>query len=128
MHYKTRLNADELMAQSSEVLAELAKAFDSFNEEQKKAQIKKVCHHSVSVTLYLADILQANGIFELRIKSDAGKEEVWTIDLKKTGTVYKGPAKPKSDVAIILSDETFVQLADGKVRSEIALELSCYCG
>ena len=26
---------------------------------------------------------------------------VWTIDLKKTGTVYKGEAKPKADVTLI---------------------------
>ena len=58
---------------------------------------------------------QTNGIFELRVKNDAGKEAVWTIDMKKTGTVYKGPAKPKADVTIILSDETFTQLASGKV-------------
>ena len=59
--------------------------------------------------------VKANGIFELRIKNAEGKEGVWTIDLKKTGTVYKGDAKPKADVSIILSDDTFLQLADGKV-------------
>ena len=68
---------------------------------------------------------KANGIFELRIKNDAGKEEVWTIDLKKTGTVYKGAAKPKMDVAIILSDDTFLQLADGKVRFRPLFDASC---
>ena len=46
--------------------------------------------------------------------------------MKKTGTVYKGPAKPKSDVAIILSDDTFVQLAEGKVCGIVFGE--CYCG
>ena len=35
--------------------------------------------------------------------------------MKKTGTVYKGEAKPKADVTIILSDEVFTQLAEGKV-------------
>lgn len=67
----------------------------------------------------LTGVSQSNGIFELRIKNDAGKEEVWTIDLKKTGTVYRGPAKPKSDVAILLADDTFLQLADGKVSYAI---------
>jgi hypothetical protein len=37
--------------------------------------------------------------------------------MKKTGSVYKGPAKPKADVTIILSDEVFTQLAQGKVRA-----------
>ena len=36
--------------------------------------------------------------------------------MKKTGTVYKGPSKPKADVTIILSDDVFTQLADGKVH------------
>lgn len=37
--------------------------------------------------------------------------------MKKTGTVYKGKATPKADVTIILSDDTLVDLASGKVRS-----------
>ena len=57
----------------------------------------------------------------MRIKNDAGKEAVWTIDMKKTGTVSKGPAKPKADVTIIMTDETFSQLAAGKVRVVISL-------
>jgi hypothetical protein len=35
--------------------------------------------------------------------------------MKKTGTVYLGPAKPKADVTLILSDETMSDLAEGKV-------------
>ncbi|KAL5526685.1 hypothetical protein ACEPAF_8410 [Sanghuangporus sanghuang] len=88
---------------SSDVLSELGGAFEKFSEAEKKAQIKK-----------------ANGIFELRIKNEAGNEGVWTIDLKKTGTVYKGPAQIKADVTIILSDDTFVQLADGKLDGQRA--------
>jgi SCP-2 sterol transfer family len=52
----------------------------------------------------------------LRIKTAEGKEGVWTIDLKKDGTVYKGPAKSKADVTLIMSDETLESLAGGKVR------------
>jgi hypothetical protein len=37
------------------------------------------------------------------VKNAEGKEAVWTIDLKKAGTVTKGPAT-KSDVSISLSD------------------------
>jgi putative sterol carrier protein len=40
--------------------------------------------------------------------------------MKKTGTVYKGPAKPKADVTIILSDDTFSQLAEGKLDGQKA--------
>lgn len=30
--------------------------------------------------------------------------------------MYKGKAKPKADVTLIMSDETFATLAEGKVR------------
>lgn len=60
--------------------------------------------------------LQTNGIFELQIKNSEGKVATWTIDMKKTGEVYLGPAKPKADVTLIMDDATFVELASGKVR------------
>jgi putative sterol carrier protein len=43
--------------------------------------------------------------------------------LKKTGVVKKGDAKSlgfKPDVTIILSDETFVEIADGKLTGQKA--------
>lgn len=49
------------------------------------------------------------------MKNAEGVEGVWTIDLKSTGSVYKGAAKSKPNVTLILSDETFRQLAEGKV-------------
>jgi len=88
---------------SSEVLVALGEAFEQFTETEKKNQIKK-----------------ANGIFELRIKNAEGQEGVWTIDMKKEGKVYKGEAKPKADVAIILSDDTFLQLSQGKLDGQKA--------
>ena len=54
------------------------------------------------------------------MKNAEGKEETWTIDVKNTGSVYKGAAKPKADVTIILSDETFTLLADGKLDGQKA--------
>lgn len=59
---------------------------------------------------------QTNGIFELRVKNAEGKEAIWTIDMKTSGTVYKGEAKSKPNVTLLMSDETFQQLAEGKVR------------
>lgn len=49
--------------------------------------------------------IQTNGIFELRVKNTEAKEAIWTIDLKKTGTVYKGEAKTKADVTLIFDGE-----------------------
>lgn len=48
--------------------------------------------------------------------NDAKETTTWTIDVKKEGKAYKGKAQPKADVTIILSDDTLVELADGKVR------------
>ncbi|KDN50661.1 hypothetical protein RSAG8_01159, partial [Rhizoctonia solani AG-8 WAC10335] len=86
---------------ASDIIVGLGSAFGSLSEAQRKAQIKKT-----------------NGIFELRVSKDE-KEAVWTIDLKKEGTVKKGPATGKPDVAIILS-ETFTELATGKLNGQKA--------
>ena len=56
----------------------------------------------------------------MRVKNAEGKEAVWTIDLKTTGTVYKGEPKSKANVTIIMSDETFTQLAEGKLDGQKA--------
>jgi SCP-2 sterol transfer family len=50
------------------------------------------------------------------VTNDAKEEAVWTIDMKNTGTVYKGPPTKKADVTILLSDDVLTQLAEGKVR------------
>jgi hypothetical protein len=60
---------------------------------------------------------QTNGIFELEVTNASDEKAIWTVDLKKTASVYKGKAQPKADVTIILSDETLVDLADGKVST-----------
>ncbi|KAI0925835.1 hypothetical protein AcV5_008461 [Taiwanofungus camphoratus] len=88
---------------SSDILATLATVFEGYNDEEKKAQIKKT-----------------NGIFELRVKNAEGKEAIWTIDMKTSGTVYKGEAKSKPNVTLLMSDETFQQLAEGKIDGQKA--------
>ncbi|KAF8512248.1 sterol-binding-like protein [Gautieria morchelliformis] len=88
---------------SSEILAALGGAFENASDVEKKTQIKKT-----------------NGIFELRMKNPEGKEAIWTIDLKKTGTVYKGEAKPRADVTLIFDDDVFVQIASGKLDAQRA--------
>ncbi|KAI0264440.1 sterol-binding-like protein [Gloeopeniophorella convolvens] len=91
---------------TSAIIAALAEVFEGYNDEEKKGQIKK-----------------NNGIFEVKVKNEAGQEATWTIDLKKTGTVKKGDAKSagvKSDVTLILSDDTFADLAAGKTTGQKA--------
>ncbi len=58
---------------------------------------------------------QTNGIFELEVTNEGKEKVTWTIDMKKSGSVYKGKAQPKADVTIILADDTLADLADGKV-------------
>jgi len=88
---------------ASDRIAAIADAFSTLSDSDKQAQIKKT-----------------NGVFQFQIKNGEGKEENWTIDLKKEGTVYKGPAKGKADVTIILSDDTFVDLAEGRLDGQKA--------
>ena len=54
----------------------------------------------------------------MRITNAKKQEAVWTIDLKDTGTIYAGPvrAPAKAGVTLSMSDDTFEQLASGKVR------------
>ncbi|KAG8766122.1 hypothetical protein FRC12_007080 [Ceratobasidium sp. 428] len=75
--------------EASNIIVGLGDAFGKLSDAQKKQQIKKT-----------------NGIFELRVSNADKKEAVWTIDLKKEGSVKKGPATGKPDVVIMLSDGT----------------------
>jgi len=88
---------------ASELISSLGASFAASSDQEKQAQIKKT-----------------NGIFELQVSNDAKEVATWTIDLKKTGTVYKGSAQPKADVIIILSDDTLTQLAEGKLNGQKA--------
>ncbi|RSH91423.1 hypothetical protein EHS25_009722 [Saitozyma podzolica] len=89
---------------TSDVLAALAQVFEKMPEAQKKEQVKKT-----------------NGVFQLNVKNGEGKETIWVIDLKneKSVGVTKGPAK-KPDVTMILTDDTFINLADGKLNGQKA--------
>ncbi|KAI7953014.1 hypothetical protein MJO29_008645, partial [Puccinia striiformis f. sp. tritici] len=88
---------------SSSIIEMIALGISKMDESEKKKQMKTV-----------------NGIFQMNVKSSEGKEGTWTIDFKKEGKVYLGPAKPKADVIINLSDETFQGLADGKINGQKA--------
>ncbi|WFD44691.1 hypothetical protein MPSI1_003361 [Malassezia psittaci] len=63
---------------------------------------------------------KTNAVFEFHIKNSGGKELVETIDLKKEASTYEGKAKGKADCIINLSDDTFADLAEGKVNGQKA--------
>jgi len=88
---------------SSDIVSSIAETFEAASETEKKRQISNT-----------------KGIFQLQIKNKEGNEVIWTIDLKKTGTVYKGPAKPKADVTLIFDDQVFVDIANGKLDPQKA--------
>jgi len=89
---------------SSQIIADLNAVFDGITDEARKQLIKKT-----------------NGIFQIEVfLKDSEQTAIWTIDMKKDGTVYKGLAKPKADVTIILSDDVFTQLAQGTLNGQKA--------
>ncbi|KAJ3734199.1 sterol-binding protein [Lentinula guzmanii] len=89
--------------QSSELISSLGSVFESFSPAEKTSQIKKASQ-------------------ETQGPSPAAPEAIWTIDLKKAGKVTKGrtPAGTKADVTITMDDETFVDLASGKLNGQKA--------
>ncbi|KIK99165.1 hypothetical protein PAXRUDRAFT_823065 [Paxillus rubicundulus Ve08.2h10] len=90
---------------ASEFITQLSSAFDNFTAAQRQAQLKKT-----------------NAVFELRILNAQKEEAVWTIDMKEKGGVYKGPAQApvKAGVTLTMSDDTFSQLASGKLDGQRA--------
>ncbi|WFD34420.1 hypothetical protein MCUN1_001261 [Malassezia cuniculi] len=63
---------------------------------------------------------KTNAIFEFHVKNAGGKVLIETIDLKKEVAVYEGKAKTKADVIINLGDDTFLDLAEGKLNGQKA--------
>ncbi|KAF8905021.1 SCP2 sterol-binding domain-containing protein [Gymnopilus junonius] len=104
--------SDEIKApgfKSSDLIAGLQAAFSKFSDAEKQSQLKRCKQDHFT-----------NGIFELQVTNGAKETVTWTIDMKKQGAVYKGKAQPKADVTIILSDETLVDLAEGKLNGQKA--------
>lgn len=55
----------------------------------------------------------------MNVKNSSGEEQTWTLELKKEGKVELG-APPKADITINLADETFMDLASGKLNGQKA--------
>lgn len=87
---------------SSELIADLSKAFEAFSEEERAKLIKQV-----------------NGVFQFVIKNSEGKEEVFTVDVKKEGKVVRGKGNVKADAILSMKDADFVDLASGKLNGKL---------
>ncbi|CAO3591992.1 sterol binding protein [Absidia repens] len=86
----------------SELIAELSKAFEAYTPEERAKLIKQV-----------------NGVFQFVLKAN-GKEEIFTVDVKKEGKVVRGKGSTKADAILTLNDADFVQLAEGKLNGQKA--------
>ncbi|ETS62070.1 hypothetical protein PaG_03628 [Moesziomyces aphidis] len=98
-----RLRSDMSDFKSQALFEQITEGLKTMDDKEKKDIQKKT-----------------NGVFEMHVKNAGGKELVWTIDLKKNAEAYEGKAKGKADVTINLSDDTFIDLADGKVNGQKA--------
>lgn len=88
---------------SSELIAELNKAFEAFSTEERAKLLKQV-----------------NGVFQFVIKNNEGKEEVFTVDVKREGKVVRGKGSTKADAILSLKDADFIDLATGKLNGQKA--------
>ncbi|SAM08766.1 hypothetical protein [Absidia glauca] len=86
----------------SELIAELNKAFEAYTPEERAKLIKQV-----------------NGVFQFVLKAN-GKEEIFTVDVKKEGKVVRGKGNIKADAILTLNDADFVALAEGKLNGQKA--------
>ncbi|KAL7752564.1 hypothetical protein RI367_002098 [Sorochytrium milnesiophthora] len=64
---------------------------------------------------------KVNGVFQFDLKNASGDEKTWVMDLKTNGTVTEGkPTSMKPDIVIATSDDSFVDLATGKLNGQKA--------
>ena len=59
---------------------------------------------------------KTKAIFQWNITKDGQAAGTWTVDLKSgNGSIDTGPAKPKADCTLTVSDDDVVALATGKM-------------
>lgn len=107
---------------SSELIAELNKAFEGYSAEEKAKLIKQVILYLLSEKRQglspTGGNKKVNGVFQFVIKNSEGKEEIFTVDVKKEGKVVRGKGNVKADAILSLKDEDFVALATGKLNGK----------
>ncbi|KAL5035272.1 hypothetical protein BDV3_005228 [Batrachochytrium dendrobatidis] len=91
---------------------------DGFKSSLAFSQLK-VGIDGLSATEKQAMVKQTGAVFEFLVKNAAGAQQAWTLDLKnQAGLTLGSNAKP--DITINLSDDTFVDLASGKLNGQKA--------
>ncbi|KAF9387810.1 hypothetical protein CPC16_006860 [Podila verticillata] len=87
---------------TSAVLTQLDEHFKTLTPAQRKEQVSKV-----------------KGVFQFDVKNEAGKVQIWTLDLKNgEGSIQTGTTGKKPDITIEIADQTFVDLAEGKANGQ----------
>ncbi|KAJ3052553.1 hypothetical protein HK097_006084 [Rhizophlyctis rosea] len=90
------------MSQSAALFDQLKSAVDNLSADKKSELQKKL-----------------NAVFEIAIKKGEN-EHVWTLDFKDAGRITEGPAPGKADIRITTDDDTFANLASGKLNGQKA--------
>ncbi|XP_049729554.1 peroxisomal multifunctional enzyme type 2 isoform X2 [Elephas maximus indicus] len=66
-------------------------------------------------------VKKVNAVFEWHITKGRNVAAKWTIDLKSgSGEAYQGPARGSADTTIIISDEDFMEVVQGKLDPQKA--------
>ncbi|KAG0048530.1 hypothetical protein BGZ83_006520 [Gryganskiella cystojenkinii] len=88
---------------SSDLITKIDEQLKTLSDAERAEQVKKV-----------------KGVFQFNVKSKDGKVGTWTLDLKNgAGAMHVGTvAGLKPDITIDISDQDFVDLADGKANGQ----------
>ncbi|CAL4159689.1 unnamed protein product, partial [Meganyctiphanes norvegica] len=67
-------------------------------------------------------VAKVKAMFQWNITVDKKEAQIWTVDLKQSGTVYQGPPAGgvKPDVTLTLEDQDMVDMVTGKLNSQKA--------
>ncbi|KAJ1558672.1 hypothetical protein HK405_013199, partial [Cladochytrium tenue] len=90
---------------SSAIFSAIKTQFDSLPPAGKTDYINKV-----------------RGVFHIVLKNGAGEEQAWTLDLKNadSASVVSLGKVGKGDVTLLMSDDTYVDLVEGKINGQKA--------
>ncbi|KAG9315062.1 SCP2 sterol-binding domain-containing protein [Chiua virens] len=90
---------------ASDVFSQLGAQIGALSDAERAAQVKKT-----------------GAIIQIQLTNVDKQVATWTLDFKKEGAIYKGTVKApaKAGVTLIMSDETFSDLASGKLDGQKA--------